>query len=398
MRSLLSMLATFLVVITTFGIGNNAHIQGMMSTESGNQDRRPLHWKDVIQYLDPERTLFTQLLTRLDTVKVSSSTFKLFEREHPNRWIRLAEALDNSETGVDVDDGSFFRAGDIVMVCETGERMLVSSISTNTLTVTRGALGTTATAASDNGWLLLLFQRQMEGGTSPTSIRTDYQTITNHAQILKRSHDVSNSRKAEKLRGPSDESEDKKTALDLFKRDIEHMILWGKKRIENTDGTIYRYSGGLDEFITTNRISVDGALGFGDIGWLVNQSTRYGGKKKIWFCGRDARVQLDSLGLEFMRIKAEDNVLGMAVDGVRTSFGEFMLVTHHGLENGLADRIYIIDPEHVALAVFRAMKYETGIQTNETDGIKNQFIGEMGLYMSIEKAHTVVTGLTNAII
>ncbi len=63
----------------------------------------------------------------------------------------LAEALDNSETDVDVLDGNDWARGDILEVVETGERMRVLSVATNTLTVSRGYGEVGATAATING-------------------------------------------------------------------------------------------------------------------------------------------------------------------------------------------------------------------------------------------------------
>ena len=60
----------------------------------------------------------------------------------------LAEALDSSETGVDVDDGSVFAVNDTIRI--DSEEMLITSISSNTLTVTRGQNGTSAATHSDN--------------------------------------------------------------------------------------------------------------------------------------------------------------------------------------------------------------------------------------------------------
>jgi hypothetical protein len=178
---------------------------------------------------------------------------------------------------------------------------------------------------------------------------------------------------------------------------MEEMIIWGKKRQEVIGGEITRFSGGFDEFVATNRMDAEGGLGFGDIGWIVNQTTRYGGTKKMWFCGRDARQQMDALGLEFLRITQDQNILGMAVDGVRTSFGEFMLITHHGLENAHADRILVVDPAHIALASFMGMKHEQNIQENDRDGEKHQFIGETGLWLDTEQAHAVIEGVSDQI-
>jgi hypothetical protein len=59
----------------------------------------------------------------------------------------LTEALDNSETAVDVTDGNDWAEGDILEMTTTGERMLVLSKATNTLTVERG-YGRVAAAAS----------------------------------------------------------------------------------------------------------------------------------------------------------------------------------------------------------------------------------------------------------
>lgn len=60
----------------------------------------------------------------------------------------VAEALDTSETVVDVSDGTQFSIGHTLRV--DSEQMYVSSVAENTLTVTRGANGTTA-ASHDNG-------------------------------------------------------------------------------------------------------------------------------------------------------------------------------------------------------------------------------------------------------
>ena len=60
----------------------------------------------------------------------------------------LNEALDDSETAVDVDDGTVFQVGDYIKV--ESEIMKVKSISTNTLTVDRGAMSTTAATHNNN--------------------------------------------------------------------------------------------------------------------------------------------------------------------------------------------------------------------------------------------------------
>jgi hypothetical protein len=62
--------------------------------------------------------------------------------DFPQRHTTLAEALDNSETGVDVGDTSNLNVNDIILVDD--EQMLITAISAPTLTVTRGYNSTSA--------------------------------------------------------------------------------------------------------------------------------------------------------------------------------------------------------------------------------------------------------------
>lgn len=68
----------------------------------------------------------------------------------------LAEALDSSETAVDVTSATNISAGDHILV--ESEQMYVTSVSSNTLTVERGANGTTA-AAHDTALAVYVYQQ-----------------------------------------------------------------------------------------------------------------------------------------------------------------------------------------------------------------------------------------------
>jgi len=111
------------------------------------------------------------------------------------------EAVDIIETAIDVTDGSVFGYGDIVKIDD--EKMLVTNISSNTITVKRGFLGTTAVThntgvdvyigvewSEENQWLYnsgcnsLLFYAEsvnpsdalMEAGEDFTSLVTQFRT------------------------------------------------------------------------------------------------------------------------------------------------------------------------------------------------------------------------------
>lgn len=60
----------------------------------------------------------------------------------------LNEALDTTETAVDVDEGGQFSVNEMIKIDD--EIMLITAISTNTLTVTRGYRDTTAATHADD--------------------------------------------------------------------------------------------------------------------------------------------------------------------------------------------------------------------------------------------------------
>ena len=60
----------------------------------------------------------------------------------------VAEAVDGSETAIDVDEGAYFFTGDIIRL--ENEVLEVTAVNSNTLTVIRGAYGSTAATHSDD--------------------------------------------------------------------------------------------------------------------------------------------------------------------------------------------------------------------------------------------------------
>jgi hypothetical protein len=397
-RFLATVLVALFGFLTTCGAG--PHLTGVQQADTGNNDHRKYSWRRQIVYLNPKRTPFLQITGKLSTEKVTDYEYRVFERDHPDRWQRLNEALDNSETGVDVDDATPFRVGDVVLVAPTGEMMKVTALPSGvSLTVTRGYSDTTAVAANDNDWVKILFSAEAENGTQASIVTTATTTVTNFAQIFKRSYGISNTRKSMKYRSDAHAlAEEKKLAMGLIKEDMEQAFLWGRKAEMKVSGVDTRHTGGIDEFVTTNRVDLEGGIGFGDIGYLMNVFTRFGGDSKIWMCGRDARQQIDGLGLEYRRITGKAAKIGFSVDGIRSSFGDAMLITHLGLTNAHADRIVVLDPAHARIAQLRKMKHNRNIQTPGRDGEEHEFLGELGLWIDTERAHGMVYNVTNQLV
>lgn len=390
-------------VIALFSVvgATPTHLRGVRQVGTGSQDARLYSWEDQIQWLDANRTLFTQVGMKLGQKKVYDPELKIRERQHASRWVRAAEAIDASETDISVATGmgKAFRVNDIVLIPETTERVLVTSISGDVLTVTRAVLGTTGTATSSGTtpWLKILFSKESEGGAKPTFVTTDPTTVTNWTQIFKAGWGQTGTDKATRKRGGTTIEDEQKMALERLREDMEQAFLWGKKREEVSSGTYTRYTGGIDEFVTTNRIDMEGGLGYGDVGYLMNIATRFGGPDKIWLCGRDARQQLNSLNLQFLQVPRSEDKLGMVTKKLVSSFGEAAILTHHGLDNAHAGHIFVIDPKHVRIANLREIKAMRDVQTPGTDGDEHYYLTEKGLWIDTEQAHMVIYNVTNKV-
>lgn len=107
---------------------------------------------------------------------------------------QLAEALDNSETGVDVDNGTYWKEGDIAQV--DAELMYVASVSSNTLTVVRGFGGTTAATHADDSPIYKRTIARLEGAAATLGHTTVTTQPYNYSQIFEEAVQVSGTQQA----------------------------------------------------------------------------------------------------------------------------------------------------------------------------------------------------------
>ena len=111
-----------------------------------------------------EQPLITFLLKAKKRGSIDSVRKEWFEEDFVARWGTLAEAVDGSETAIDVVDGTLFTAGDVICIPNAAtsstapEQMRVTSVSGNTLTVVRGFAGTTAQATAASGDAICIWQ------------------------------------------------------------------------------------------------------------------------------------------------------------------------------------------------------------------------------------------------
>lgn len=129
------------------------------------------------------------LATRLPRTVVGSTTFSMVKRSYRVRTSTLGAAIiDTTGTSVTATDGTMYQPGDVIEI--GSERVEVTSISTNTLTVIRGVEGTTAATAA-NGAATTLITNSRTGGEidqsasayTPVGVDQHCQTVQEPVQL-----------------------------------------------------------------------------------------------------------------------------------------------------------------------------------------------------------------------
>lgn len=322
-----------------------------------------------------------------------------------------ATDLNDSDTALVVDNGQAARCptGTILKVLRTGEMLRVTALnnSTHTLTVTRGVGGTTAAAILDNEEIAILSHAAAEGATSPESVSSEPTLKTNYCQTFRQALELSGRDVESDNFGPGELERISKDALESLTMKVEKAMLFQNGTGSSTDPTM---TIGVEGWLSTNVTNVGGALTETTLidSFITPWFRRNHGKKKmIAFAGEKVRRAIDSFGRDMIRYAPSDTGIGINVMKYRTTFGEIELVPH-GMMTPIGSSVtaanlgwqgYLIglNMELVGKRVFsgRARKLYKNRQTPDQDGIKWEWIEDVGLYLASEAQHALLKGVTN---
>ncbi len=169
-----------------------------------------------------------------------------------------------TETTFTVANGDRFRAGDQIRVTTSREVMLVTAVSGNDLTVTRGYGGTTAEGLVNGDALVILGNAALEGGDAPEARFTNRSRKSNATQIFTAKVEVSGSQLASRQLALADELDhQKQERLRELVRDLENCVINGVSNATTPlgSGSVRRTMRGILPSLVTN-VFVPGDAGF----------------------------------------------------------------------------------------------------------------------------------------
>lgn len=308
---------------------------------------------------------------------------------------QLAEALDNSETGVDVDNGAYFRQGDIISV--DSEYMLVTSVSTDTLTVTRGYGGTTAASHDDDSPVTLLTRAMPEGADFTTGHSTTKSAPYNYTQIISEAAKVTRTQQRMSQYAIKDEMAYQVAKLFNNNGDagklpqlLQRTFYYGK-RVQRS-GSAYGSMGGFESFVTTNVTNLaNAAVKRDDIHTKIRQIRDAGGNCDLLVTSSWGIEKINAMYDGLIRTTQDEKRGGSAITMLKTPHGEVELVYDWMCPAG---RMYFVNSAKCGWIPFDAFKANE--IERQGDFYVRDVVGEYSFVVANEESHGYIYGINES--
>lgn len=381
-------------------------VSGARGTANVTQSLRKEDFSDHILLLQPDQSPLTVLSKRLNKKPTHNPVFKWAEDDIDPRFSATAASVLAGATSfaVTAGQGSYFKANDLVRVPRTGEVLKVTSVSTDTLTVTRGiGAGGTGVAMNASEELLVLGSAKAEGATADTARTFNPTVVSNYTQIFRRPVEETETWiHSDQYVSDNDwDYQVRKAGIDHAK-DIEETFINGKASEDTTGSQPVRTTGGALSFVTSNLTAAGGTLSEASFFAALRPAFRYGSKTKT---GLASGLVVDVLNT-YARSKTQvtspsQDTYGLQVIKYQSPHGTLNLVTHWLLEGStLGGYMLILDMAQVQYRYLANSKgsrdtfLKDNIQAPDADTRKAEFITEAGLQFGLEKTHALITGVT----
>jgi len=329
------------------------------------------------------------------------------------RTATLAEAMDTTETGMDVSSGHGirFKPGDVWKSDETDELLWVDSISTDTVTVIRnwaaaqgGSQGTATSGISNTTDLTYLYSARLEGDDSDPSYWTALSNPYNYSQIMHAEVRVSDSElratsrygvsdqfqyQLEKLLGGAGAGGGKQGRAGDLMIDLENTFFNGH-RVQRSS-TAAGAMGGFNYFVTTNVFDNSGTTRYLTRTILEDSLQtiwQAGGMPDVIMCNAFQKRLISSFYEGSVRTERSERTGGVVINQIETEFGSYDLMLNRRSDS---DKVFIAQRDKVGWVTLRPWFVKP--LAEDGDYTKKEIVGEYGFVVENEEAHGIISDL-----
>lgn len=400
-----------------------AQIVGQRTTSHAisTENRLVRNINETIAELEPNiAPMLTLTLKMGKRSKTITPVMEFLEEDYIARYAASAATVGNTTSAntIAVDDGGKFAVGDVFNVPKAiasstaPEIVRVTTISGNTITVTRAFAGSTIDTIGNGAALRLIGSAHEEGGVLPNAKTGSPVTLTSYTQIFKRIIDFSNTLIASKQYGDggSERKRQHKKALKEFKEQLNAALLWGKASQNLSGGENskpLRTTMGLNSRISTNVVDAGGVLTPKLFMTFLEAACRYGSREKLLLSSSRVVQAVNAWAINHLNVTTSETVYGVKIQKIMSPFGvEFMLVNDWMLEDNVANQgfkglAYVVDLECIEYKYLegdgenRDTKLTENVVLDGADRKVDQILAEVGFIIGEEKKHAKLFNVTD---
>lgn len=298
----------------------------------------------------------------------------------------LAASITSVATSMTVTSGAgdYFRVGDVLII--DSERVWVSAVSTDTLTISRAFAGTTnASHASGTTNVARFSIAHLDGAAYATSSHLDKSSGVNYIQIFEDTAEVSYIKeKINKYAIGSQLDEQVAKLIPQMMRHLDKTLFIGSSA--SGSSSVPFAMGGFKQYITDNTAS-DTATAltqklFED---RVQAAWADGGNIKVAVCNDWGVRKIRSLYEGMVRTTNDETRGGIAIDTVRTFAGDIDVLLDRWCPAG---EMYFLDTDYVGIYELQPWMEEPVVSTAMTT--RRRVWGAYSLVIKHDKAHALL--------
>lgn len=298
---------------------------------------------------------------------------------------------------VTVADGSLIKTGDVLFAVDTNASedmiLVVSDLSGNNATLacvntdewaaTKGTLGSKATFD-------IIGNARTEGADADYErALTNTSTASNYTQIWQEDLRISETANRVQQYGIAKEWDYQVAKLmPHVLRMMERSFFRGRKVAGSA--TVPRMMGGLDEFLSTNTVSLSGAaLTRKDLDDMLQDINEAGGRPTLIICNNWVKRKINAWYEGYVRTERTEDHGGVKIDYIDTEWGTLEVLRSQWCP---VHNLYVLQPEYIGWLPLRDFYDEMLAKTG--DSIKGQMIGEFTLVVRNEQAHGRISSIS----
>lgn len=383
-------------------------VTGLIDTEDPVAQEKVVDMSEKIHRLQPDRTQFITALMKFGRKEAVAEIIDWLEEELRPRVSSMAASATSAATAATVTTGegnTVFAVNDVVRNCETGEGWLVTSVSANSIGITRSWGGTAAASSTSAAQLLIVGNAYAQGASSGTARYQKRVRAYNYVQEIRDSLWFSTIQAGRELYGGRDPGKELVRKATEHKRSLESTLFWG---VRDYDSSGPRGScGGAAEFISTNITNASGSLTPAEFDTFLEGPLAKGTDQKAFFCAPRVASALSQMlrgvwhpatvGEEKFGAKVSaylDSAYGLSIPVfVKKEWSDFAATgTNYGTWGFLIDLgLTRIRPyRDVGIASLRR-----NIQEPSSTAVVHEYYTAMSLEFGQEKAHGILKGVTS---